>query len=119
MIIVADPYPLQYAEFSLRVDLAAEKSSATESSIRRIIVEVKSFVGLSFIHQFQQAIGQYSMYRDALELNGLRYEIYLAISAEAYQDNFQQTAVQNSIAKHKLKLVVVDIDEEQVLIWID
>ncbi|MCB0127511.1 MAG: hypothetical protein KDE58_34845, partial [Caldilineaceae bacterium] len=48
----ADPYPLQYAEFSLRVDLAAERISATEGITRRIIVEVKSFVGLSFIHQF-------------------------------------------------------------------
>ncbi|MCB0110578.1 MAG: hypothetical protein KDE53_31875 [Caldilineaceae bacterium] len=117
--IVADPYPLQYAEFSLRVDLAAERISATEGITRRVIVEVKSFVGLSFIHQFQQAIGQYSMYRDALELNGLDYEIYLAVSAEAYQDNFQQMAVQHSIEKHDLKLVVVDIDEEQVLLWIN
>ena len=59
------------------------------------------------------------MYRDALELNGLHYEIYLAVSAEAYQDNFQQMAVQHSIEKHNLKLVVIDIDEEQVLLWIN
>ena len=59
------------------------------------------------------------MYRDAIELNGLDYEIYLAVSHEAYQDNFHQTAVQNSIEKHDLKLVVVDIDEAQVLIWIN
>ncbi len=117
--IVADPYPLQYAEFSLRADLAAERTSPPEATVRRIIVEVKSFVGLSFIHQFQQAIGQYSMYRDAIELNGLDYEVYLAVSNEAYQDNFYQTAVQNSIKKHDLKLVVVDIDGEQVLIWIN
>lgn len=118
-VILADPYPLQYAEFSLRVDLAAERKLTIEWTARRIIVEVKSFVGLSFIHQFQQAIGQYSMYRDAIELNGLDYEVYLAVSSEAYQDNFQQTAVQNSIRKHDLKLVVVDIDEEEVLLWIN
>jgi len=41
------------------------------------------------------------------------------VSNEAYQDNFYQTAVQNSIKKHDLKLVVVDIDGEQVLIWIN
>jgi len=116
--ILADPYPLQYAEFSLRVDLAAERKLTTEGTACRIIVEVKSFVGISFIHQFQQAIGQYSMYRDAIELNGLDYEIYLAVSNEAYQDNFHQTAVQNSMKKHDLKLVVVDIDEEQVILWI-
>lgn len=117
--IVADPYPLQYAEFSLRADLAAERTFQTEGNVRRIIVEVKSFVGLSFIHQFQQAIGQYSMYRDAIEMNGLSYEVYLAVSAQAYQDNFHQTAVQNSIEKHRLQLVVVDIDEDQVLAWIN
>ena len=117
--IVADPYPLQYAEFSLRADLAAERISSVDNVLRRIIVEVKSFVGFSFIHQFQQAIGQYTMYRDAIELNALDYEIYLAISDEAFQDNFHQTAVQNSIEKHRLQLVVVDIDEEQVLAWIN
>ena len=117
--IIADPYPLQYAEFSLRADLAAERFSATEERVRRIIIEVKSFAGLSFIHQFQQAIGQYSMYRDAVELNNLQYEIYLAVSNTAYQDNFHQLAVQNSIEKHNLKLVIVDIDDEQVLIWIN
>lgn len=117
--ILADPYPLQYAEFSLRADLAAERTSAIEGAARRIIVEVKSFVGISFIHQFQQAIGQYSMYRDAIELNGLDYEVYLAVSQEAYEDNFRQTAVQHSIEKHDLKLVVVDVDEEQVIVWIN
>jgi hypothetical protein len=117
--ILADPYPLQYAEFSLRADLAAERIGVDEGTVRRIIVEVKSFVGISFIHQFQQAIGQYSMYRDAIEMNGLGYAVYLAVSNEAYQDNFHQTAVQNSIKKHDLKLVVVDIDGEEVLLWIN
>lgn len=52
-LIVAENYVLEYGGDKLYPDIAAEKSIAAESQGRKIIVEVKSFLGRSFINDLE------------------------------------------------------------------
>ena len=117
--ILADPFRLEYEEFSLLADLAAERPFTAEREGRRVIVEVKTFGGRSFVKELQQALGQYEIYFDILEENRLEYELYLGISDAVYNTFFQQQATQLIVQRHQLKLLVVDIDEEVIVTWIN
>jgi XisH protein len=114
--IVADPFRLVYAEFVLLADLAAVARAQPERG--KLIVEVKSFVGRSFVKELQQALGQYVMYRDFLELNQLDYDLYLAVSDISYHDLFRQQAAQVIVQRHQVKLLVVNVEQEEVVQWI-
>ena len=74
--ITADPFRLKYEEFDLLADLSAEHPIVATKASRRIIVEIKSFAGRSFVKELQQALGQYKIYLDIIELTGLDYELY-------------------------------------------
>ena len=88
--ITADPYRLIYQEFRLFADLAAERPFAAEREGKRIIVEVKTFAGLSFIKELEQALGQYKIYLDIISELQLEYELYLAVSDRIYDALFER-----------------------------
>lgn len=117
--IIADPYRLDYKNFALRADLAAERPGQGSKTVVRIIVEVKSFAGHSFVRELQQAIGQYTMYLDALAMNELDYTLYLSISNEAYTSYFSQSGTQFAVQQYRLKLLVVDVEREVIIEWIE
>ncbi|WP_445251197.1 MULTISPECIES: element excision factor XisH family protein [unclassified Microcoleus] len=54
---------------TLNVDLGAEKILAAEKQGRKIAVEVKSFLSVSPVHDLEEALGQYIVYEDILELS--------------------------------------------------
>lgn len=113
--IVADPFRLIYAEFVLLADLAAVPLAQQARS--KLIVEIKSFAGRSFVRELQQALGQYVMYRDFLELNQLDYDLYLAVSDIGYRDLFSQQAARVIVQRHEVKLLVVNIEQEEIVQW--
>jgi len=117
--ITHDPFHIQYAEFDLEADLTAERSIAATKGTYKIVVEIKSFIGRSFVKDLQQAIGQYEMYLWLLQLQKLDYEVLIAISHLAYQRYFSQKAAQDLLAHSKTPLVVVDIEHEEVTQWIN
>lgn len=117
--IIADPLHIEYEELEIFVDLAAERLPITaERADQKIVVEIKTFAGRSFIRDLQQAIGQCGLYSDLIELTGLDYELYLAISEFVYQDSFTKKGTRTIIQRHKLKLLVVDIEQEEVVKWV-
>ncbi len=59
--ILKENYELEYQGDSLYPDFAVEKSIVATRNKARILVEVKSFVGRSFITDLQATIGQYMM----------------------------------------------------------
>lgn len=117
--IIADPFRIEYEEFVLLADLAAERPFAAERDGRKIIVEVKSFVGRSFVKELQQALGQYAMYLDFIELTSPEYELYLGISELAYTELFTQKAAQVVVQRHQLNVLVVNVDREEIVRWIN
>jgi hypothetical protein len=118
-MITADPYELGYQEVSLAVDLAAEKLFEAARDNQKILVEVKSFVGRSFARDFQTALGQYQMYLGILEITHIPDTLYLAISDIVYRRFFQQHVYQMLVERFEIRLLIVDVEKEEIVSWID
>lgn len=117
--ITNDPLTLEIGDRSLFVDLGAEKILAAEKQGRKIAVEVKSFVGASPVHDLEEAVGQYIVYEDILELSQPERNIYLAIREEVYLDIFSEPIGQLLLNKKRLKLIVFEPSKEIIVRWID
>ena len=85
---------------------------------KKIIIEIKTFAGRTFIKELQLALGQYELYFDMLELTGLDYKLYMAISEFVYQDFFLQKGTQMIVQRHKIKLLIVNIEREEIVKWV-
>lgn len=116
-IITADPYTIRYEEVMLFADLGAERPLAAERAGRRIVVEVKSFLGPSPIHDLKIALGQYLLYLGFLELIDPDRKLYLAISDKTYAELFTQKAIQVIVQRYQLLLLVVNVETEEVVSW--
>jgi len=117
--ITNDPLTLEIGERSLFVDLGAEKILAAEKQGRKIAVEVKSFLSVSPVHDLEEALGQYIVYEDILELSEPERNIYLAVREEVYLDIFSEPLGQVLLRKKRLKLIVFDSSREIIIRWID
>ncbi|GAB4370925.1 MAG: hypothetical protein Kow00121_12040 [Elainellaceae cyanobacterium] len=118
-IITADPYIIKYEDAELYADLAAEKPIAAERQGQKIVVEIKSFVGKSMMYDFHNALGQYIVYRNLIQLTEPEYVLYLAIDNLVYEEFFQRKSVQIVIRQNQLLLMVVDTGNEEILQWIN
>jgi hypothetical protein len=118
--IVADPYPLEYEDVELYPDLAIERTSLDSEIQRKIIIEIKSFISPSLVKDFELALGQYVFYRNLIQLSQNEYqEIYLAIRNEVYKTFFQRKSIQAVIDLNKISLLVVNVQKEEVIQWIN
>jgi XisH protein len=117
--ILTEDYTLEYEGDRLYVDIAAEKSIAAEKQGRKILVEVKSFLGRSFFKDLEQAVGQYVIYRDILVETELEFKLYLAITKGIYKSHFQRKLAQMIVNRNRVSLLVVDSDSEVIDRWID
>ncbi|WP_293297240.1 MULTISPECIES: element excision factor XisH family protein [unclassified Microcoleus] len=95
----------------IRRFLAAEKAS------QKIAIEVKSFLGTSNVTDFHLALGQCLNYRSALELTEPERILYLAVTSDVYDDFFQRRFIQRVIAKHQMKLLIFNAQQEEIVEW--
>jgi hypothetical protein len=117
-LIIADPYIIKYEDAELYADLAAEKPIAAERQGQKIVVEIKSFVGKSQMYDFHNALGQYIVYRNLIQVSEPKYNLYLAIDDIVYLNFFQRPSVQLITRQNNLQLIIVDIQQEQIVQWI-
>lgn len=117
-LIIADPYFIKYEDAELYADLAAEKPIAAEREGKKIVVEVKSFVGKSLMYDFHGALGQYIVYRNLIQRTEPEYTLYLAIDRLVYEDFFQRKSVQAVIKDNRVLLMVVDTAKEELVKWL-
>ncbi len=118
-LIVAENYVLEYGGDKLYPDIAAEKLIAAESQGRKIIVEVKSFLGRSFINDLEGAVGQYIIYRNILQAQESDYELYLAVADRVYKNGFQKKLSKLIVETNRVKLLVFDPESEVIERWIN
>lgn len=116
--IVADPYKIRYEDAELFADLAAEKPIAAERNEQKIVVEVKSFLSPSPMRDFQQALGQYILYRNFISLTEPDYQLYLAIRESTYKNFFKRSSLKVVVEQNQLKLLVVNMEKEEIIRWI-
>lgn len=117
--ITADPYFIKYEDAELYADLAAEKPLSAERQGQKIVVEIKSFVGRSLMYDFHGALGQYVVYRNLIQLTEPEYTLYLAIDDLVYKNFFQRKSIQIITQKNQLLLMVVEMQKEEILQWIN
>jgi XisH protein len=117
--ILADPYKIKYKDAQLFADLAAEKPIAAEQNGRKIVVEIKSFLSPSPMRDFEMALGQYILYRSSIALTEPEYQVYLAIKESTYENFFKRDSIQDISKINQLFLIVVDMEKEEILKWID
>ena len=99
--------------------MGAEKILAAEKQGRKFAVEVKSFLSASPVKDLEEALGQYIVYEDILELSEPERKIYLAVREEVYLDIFSEPLGQVLLRKKRLKLIVFDSSREIIIRWID
>jgi hypothetical protein len=117
--ITHDPYPLEFGESRLYVDLAAEGPIAAEKEGRKIAVEIKSFLGASEMTDLERALGQFVLYRFLMGREEPDRTLFLAVPQEAHAALFDTAHGRDLVAAQALLLMVFDADAEVIVEWIE
>jgi XisH protein len=116
--ITADPYPIKYEEVKLFADLAGEKTISASREGQQIVIEIKSFLSLSPMRDFETALGQYLIYRALLSIDHPDQQLYLAIGQKTYEGFFQKIAIKFVLETYQVSLLIIDLTKEEVIQWI-
>jgi hypothetical protein len=68
---------------------------------------------------FELALGQYILYRNLIALTEPEYQLYLAIKESIYKNFFTRKSISTVVEQNKLLLIVVDIEKEEIIRWIN
>jgi hypothetical protein len=117
--ITRDTYQIKFKEIKLYADLAAATMFGAELERQQIIVEVKSFLGVSRVRDFEAALGQYVLYRLYLSQIFPEAVLYMAINDEIYRSFFLKSAIQFATTELNIKLIVFDVKQEVIVQWIN
>ncbi|MFN5955915.1 MAG: XisH family protein [Dolichospermum sp.] len=112
-----DPYPLQAGTLELYIDLGAEKVIAAEKEGQKIAIEIKSFLNPSKITELYAALGQFIIYRLALQEQEPERTLYLAVPITVYNEFFILPFIQAVIKMNQLYLVVYNFEKEVIAEW--
>jgi XisH protein len=116
--ITADPFRIEFEEYRLYADLAAERPIKAVRGNEKIVVEIKSFLNRSSVSDFENALGQYLIYRRLLSKLEPQTKLFLAISEATYSDFFTLKATQFIIESEQVSLFTVNLATEEIERWI-
>ncbi len=111
------PFPIDYGDVQMQIDLGAERLVAAERGGEKIAVEVKSFIAPSAISEFHTALGQFLNYRSALRRNEPKRIPYLAVPLETYEEFFRLRFIQE-VTQHRLDIMIYNVGQEAIVQWI-
>jgi hypothetical protein len=118
--ITHDPLLIPYGDRRLFVDLGAERVTiGAERGSERIAVEVASFVADSPIRDFQEAVGQFVVYRALLAQTEPDRTLFLAVSTRVYDSVLSEPVGQLVAADVRLRILVFDTHQQKVVRWIN
>ncbi|MDZ8263036.1 XisH family protein [Nostoc sp. ChiQUE01b] len=116
--ITHDPLQIKVGGVDMEIDLGAERLLAAERGDEKIAVEVKSFLAsASPIYQFHTALGQFINYRAALRREEPDRVLYLAVPDLTYNSFFQLDFPASMLQENTVKLLIYDIQLEQIVQW--
>lgn len=118
--ITADPLVLlSKAEGGLETDIGAEKLIIAEKGMRRIGVEVKSFIQPSLMHEAHKALGQYNFYMSALSMKEDDRALYLAMPVVAHNKLNEKEIFRRTMRLFHVKLLIFDPETTSIESWIE
>jgi XisH protein len=115
-----DPVSFRISSGGISVypDVRAWQSNGASHQV--IIIEIKCFSDASKEQdELYRAIGQYVIYRNVLKLRQYSAQLYLATPMTTFNRLFKQVAVTATIQDVQISLIVVDIEREEVVQWLD
>jgi hypothetical protein len=115
--ITHDPLVLKWGAKDLYVDLGAERLLAAERGGERIAIEVKSFLGPSDVDDLEKALGQFILYHDLLAERDPDRILFLAVSVDVWRDVFEEPIGELLLARKRLRVLVFDPKEEEIVKW--
>jgi hypothetical protein len=83
------------------------------------LLKLRALLGDRALYDFHGALGQYMVYRNLIQLTDPEYKLYLAIDDLVYNNFFQRKSIQLITNENKLLLIVVEMEKEEILQWID
>lgn len=117
--VTHDPFSFRIGREPFHIDMGAEKIIGAEKHGRKIAVGVKSFLGASFAADFHTAVGQFINYRSALRREGPNRVLYLAVTEHIYSRFFIGRFAELVVKDEGLRLIVFDINKEEIVEWIE
>jgi hypothetical protein len=115
--ITADPFEIEYEDAVLRADLAADRALAAERAGEKIVVEIKSFLSASPLHELQAAVGQYQMYQMCLEAIAPERQLYLALSEAVWSKLSKSRIAQHFLQRLPAHFLVINLQTEEIVLW--
>ena len=115
--VTDDPLRMEWDDNPLYIDLGAERLLLAERGVKKIAVEVKSFISRSEIEDLKNAIGQFVLYRAALAEQEPERKLFLAIRNTVYQDLFSAPRTKALCQREDIHLLVFDPSKEEVVSW--
>lgn len=116
-VITHDPYKLMIGRRKGYVDLGAELIGA-ERATEKIAVEIKSFLGMSDLDQFEDALGQFLVYLFALTKKEPDRVLFLAVPALFYETFFDDPFFVELGEHYQLRIVVFTENKPKIVKWI-
>ena len=120
-LITDDPYSIRLMGVESDIDLGAERLMGAErekaGEIEKIAVEIKSFIGNSFMKDFHLAVGQFTNYRILLARKETDRTLYLAVSKAVYERRFRTEGIQFICEQANIRIVVFDQDQSTIVLW--
>jgi hypothetical protein len=116
--ITDDPLTLQVGRREIYIDLGAERVViAAKKKGEQIAVEIKSLLGKSYFVDYYQSLGQFLVYRFALQSIQSERELFLALPWAAYEEFREIELFQNVWIEFSVNLLIFDEKENQIVAW--
>ncbi len=117
--ITDDPLLVPAGKRELKIDLGAEQLLGAERGDEKIAVEIKSFLNLSHLHDFYEALGQFKFYWYALQKFEPTRKLFLAVSTDTYQNFFDESFVREVVEAESLHIIVFNPLDDTIDSWIN
>jgi XisH protein len=106
-------------EGGLSTDIGAEKIILAENNLRKIAVEVKSFVHISILHEFLNASGQYLTYSKIMSKNDPQRMLFIAMPTFVYYKIIQYDWAVEVIKDLNMHVILYHTEKIIIEEWID
>jgi len=82
-------------------------------------LKLNPLLDVHLLEQLQQAMGQYAMYLEFMSILDVDHTLFVAVSTLAYERYFGQRAVKALLRQSQIPLLIVDIEREEIVQWIN
>lgn len=114
--ITHDPYYIRLGRRKGFIDLGAELIAA-ERDTEKIAVEIKSFLRISGLDAFEDALGQYLIYQVALEKKDPQRNLWLAIPNGFYESFFDDPFFIEIVERFQVQMLLFNEESGRIIQW--